>query len=245
MIRAVIFDLDGTLVATERLKALSYARAADELQPTVDHEQPAMEAFAAVVGQHRREVAIHLMRTLGVEALAARRREEFGVKEPWEAFVQVRLRIYSEMTADTNLLRDNRWLHNIKLVETARSLGCRLGLATTSSRAAARHVLQAIGLADSFDFVATDDDVKHNKPEPEIYLLVAQELGVSPAECIVIEDSPSGVRAALAAGMRCIAVGTDLTRDRLHTEGLLSDEWIVDDPERLPATLRQAFDEAS
>src|SRR5680860_443973 len=179
MIRAVIFDLDGTLVATERLKALSYARAADELQPTVDHEQPAMDAFAAVVGQHRREVAIHLMRTLGVEALAA------------------------------------------------------------------RHVLQAIGLADSFDFVVTNDDVEHNKPEPEIYLLVAQELGVSPAECIVIEDSPSGVRAALAAGMRCIAVGTDFTRDRLHTEGLLGDEWIVDDPERLPATLRQAFDEAS
>src|SRR5660397_14447 len=80
MIRAVIFDLDGTLVATERLKALSYARAADELQPTVDHEQPAMDAFAAVVGQHRREVAIHLMRTLGVEALAARRLKEFGVK---------------------------------------------------------------------------------------------------------------------------------------------------------------------
>ena len=245
MIRAVIFDLDGTLVATERLKALSYARAADELQPTVDHEQPAMDAFAAVVGQHRREVAIHLMRTLGVEALAARRRKEFGVKESWQAFVQIRLRIYSEMTADTNLLRDNRWLHNIKLVETARSLGCRLGLATASSRAAARHVLQAIGLADSFDFVVTNDDVEHNKPEPEIYLLVAQELGVSPAECIVIEDSPSGVRAALAAGMRCIAVGTDFTRDRLHTEGLLGDEWIVDDPEQLPATLRQAFDEAS
>lgn len=100
MIRAVIFDLDGTLVRTERLKAISYGRAADELKPSVDHELPALSAF---------------------------------------------------------------------------------------------------------DFIATDD-AGHNRPEPEIDLLVARELGATPAECIVIEDSPSGVRSALAAGTRCMGV---------------------------------------
>jgi len=148
------------------------------------------------------------------------------------------------MTADVDVLRENRWLHNIELIEIARALGCRIGLATASSCAAARRVLAAIGLSEAFDFVATNDDVDHNKPDPEIDLLVARELGVSPAECLVIEDSPSGVRAALAAGMRCIAVSTDFTRDRLHAEGLLDDEWIVDDPALLQATLRRAFCDA-
>lgn len=244
MIRAVIFDLDGTLVRTERLKAISYGRAADELEPSVAHEAPALTAFGEVVGQSRRDVAIHVMESLGVEPLAAARCEEFGVDEAWQAFVQIRLRIYTQMTADVDLLRENRWLHNVELVETARSLGCRIGLATASSCAAARHVLGAIGLADAFDFVATNDDVNHNKPDPEIDLLVACELGVAPAECIVIEDSPSGVRAALAAGMRCIAVSTEFTRERLHAEGLLAEEWIVDDPALLQETLRRAFTEA-
>lgn len=244
MIRAVIFDLDGTLVRTERLKAISYGRAADELEPSVDHELSALAAFGQVVGQSRREVAIHVMRALGVEPLATARCEEFGVDEAWQAFVQIRLRIYLQMTAEVDLLRENRWLHNVELIETARSLGCRIGLATASSCAAARHVLGAIGLADAFDFVATDDDVDHNKPDPEIDLLVARELGVSPAECIVIEDSPSGVRAALAAGMRCVAVSTEFTRERLHADGLLAEEWIVDDPALLQETLRRAFAEA-
>ena len=244
MIRAVIFDLDGTLVRTERLKAISYGRAADELEPSVDHEAPALTAFGEVVGQSRRDVAIHVMESLGVEPLAAARCEEFGVDEAWQAFVQIRLRIYTQMTADVDLLRENRWLHNVELIETARSLGCRIGLATASSCAAACHVLGAIGLADAFDFVATNDDVNHNKPDPAIDLLVACGLGVSPAECIVIEDSPSGVRAALAAGMRCIAVSTEFTRQRLHAEGLLGEEWIVEDPALLQETLRRAFTEA-
>ncbi|MDP2234744.1 MAG: hypothetical protein Q8K89_13985, partial [Actinomycetota bacterium] len=98
MIRAVIFDLDGTLVRTERLKALSYGRAADELEPSVDHEAPALTAFGEVVGQSRRDVAIHVMESLGVEPLAAARCEEFGVDEAWQAFVQIRLRIYTQMT---------------------------------------------------------------------------------------------------------------------------------------------------
>ena len=75
-----------------------------------------------------------------------------------------------------------------------------------------RRVLEVLGLADAFDFVASRDDVENGKLDPEIYLLVAREPGVSPADCLVIEDSPAGVKAALAAGMSVAAVSTPFTR---------------------------------
>jgi len=97
----------------------------------------------------------------------------------------------------------------------------------------AQQVLEAINLTDAFDFVATRDDVEHGKPDPEIYLLVARELGARPEQCLVIEDSPAGIEAALAAGMEVIAVTTPFTRERVRQAGLLPPEQVVDDPARL------------
>lgn len=98
-----------------------------------------------------------------------------------------------------------------------------------------QRVLSILELDTAFDFVASRDDVEQGKPDPEIYRLVVHELGVSPAECLVVEDSPAGVQAALAAGMQVIAVSTPFTRQRLHESGLLPPELIVDEPERVTA----------
>jgi len=94
MIRAVIFDLDGTLVQTERLKSLSYARAAVELCPRTITEEEVLEAFKDVVGLPRWEVAQSLVERFDLEEKARSRMAEFGVNTPWQAFVQVRLRYY-------------------------------------------------------------------------------------------------------------------------------------------------------
>lgn len=91
-------------------------------------------------------------------------------------------------------------------------------------------------------FVASRDDVENGKPNPEIYLLVADELGVSPDVCLVIEDSPAGVEAALAAGMHCIAVTTPFTRKRLFESGILDERWIVDNPATLLDVVQQKFE---
>src|SRR3712207_1717003 len=81
VISAVIFDLDGTLVETEELKALSYARAAVELRPDLD-EKEVVEAFKDFVGLSRHEVAVGLMQRFGLEEAARGRMAEFGVGTP-------------------------------------------------------------------------------------------------------------------------------------------------------------------
>ena len=107
----------------------------------------------------------------------------------------------------------------------------------------AQRVLEILGLEDAFDFVATRDDVENGKPDLEICQLVAEELGVQVSECLVIEDSPSGVEAAQAAGMHVIAASTPFTREGLHRSGLLPDGHIVDDPSDLTRVVEHIVSE--
>lgn len=243
MICAMIFDLDGTLVKTEKLKALSYARAVVELCPQSVEEDEVVEAFKDVVGLSRREVAMALVDRFGIEEQAAARMSEFGVSAPWQAFVQVRLGYYEDMLADPEVLRDNQWPHSMDLLRTARANNCKTGLATMSHCQQVQRVLKILDLTEAFDFIASRDDVEQAKPDPEIYDLVSTELDVLPRDCLVIEDSPSGVKAALAAGMWCIAVTTPFTQEALHREQLLAERWIVDNPARLAEVVQELFDE--
>jgi HAD superfamily hydrolase (TIGR01509 family) len=243
MIQAIIFDLDGTLVQTERLKAISYARAAIELCPRALTEAEVIEGFKQVVGLSRREVALGLIEQFGLEETARARMDQFGVETPWQAFVQIRLAIYEEMLADPDVIRNNQWPHNMALLEEARRTSCRTGLATMSYCPQVQRVLDILDLTESFDFVASRDDVEQGKPDPEIYLLVATELGVRPEACLVIEDSPSGVKAALAAGMWCIAVTTPFTREAIHAQKLLPAGHIVDTPDQLPTVVAHVIEQ--
>ena len=79
-------------------------------------------------------------------------------------------------------------------------------VATSTRNPLALRKLRAAGLLPYFDAVCSSSDVAHPKPAPDVYLLAAQRLGVAPAQCLVLEDSPVGVRAALAAGMTPIQI---------------------------------------
>ncbi len=238
MITTMIFDLDGTLVQTERLKAISYARAAVVLRPDLSKDA-VVEAFKDVVGLSRREVATALVARFGLAETAVTRVAEFNVTTPWQAFVQIRLRIYGEMLADPEVIRQNQWPHNVSLLKEARRVCRQMALATMSYCPQVQRVLDILNLRDQFDFVASRDDVERGKPDPEIYNLVAGELAVTPAECLVVEDSPAGVQAALAAGMAVVAVSTPFTQKRLHESALLPEHLIVDDPARLTAVVAE------
>lgn len=239
MIEAVIFDLDGTLVQTEKLKAISYARAVTDLCPHDVEEEQVIEAFREVVGLPRREVAQALVDKFDLSARASDRMDEFGVSAAWQAFVQIRLQHYERMLQDSDLILSHEWPHNLAVLEQARNANCKTGLATMSRCSQATRVLEILKLQDAFDFIATRDDVERGKPDPEIYHLVASELGIQNERCIVLEDSPSGVRAAVAAGMMCVAVTTPFTKEGVHALGLLEERWIVDDPSRVAGVIRE------
>ncbi len=242
MISAVIFDLDGTLVETEELKALSYARAANELRPEV-HEEDVTGVFGEVVGRSRREVAQTLLERFGLEEPARERMAGLGVGTPWQAYVRLRLRHYEALLDDPQVVLDHRYAHNVALLHEVGRLGYPTGLATMSHDEQVRRVLSILGLTEEFDVIATRDDVEHGKPDPEIDLLVARELGVPPEECLIFEDSPAGVAAGLAAGMEVIAVTTELTRRKFRDEDLLDRCRVVDSPRELPRVVRRVISE--
>ena len=160
----------------------------------------------------------------------------------WQAYVRVRLRIYEALLSDRDLILAHRYPHNIALLQDLRSAGYRIGLATMSHTEQARRGLSILGLTGAFDAIATRDDVEHGKPDPEIDLLVARELGARPEDCLVIEDSPAGVAAALAAGMDAVAITTALTRQKFRESDLLDRCQVVNDPRRLPAVVRERIE---
>ena len=233
MIKAIMFDLDGTLVQSEKLKALSYAIAAQQLRQLSDPDARAIEAYREIVGASRDVASRHIMDTLELEALLRPLMDQHGATQPVEVLSAMRKEIYDDMVADPQVLRDNRWPHTVDLLRMTSDAGCRTALATMSYRQETLHVLSALDLERSLDVILTREDVQQPKPDPEIYLLAAQKLDADPVDCLVIEDSTNGVRAGVAAGMNVIAVATPFTIVGLHSSQVLEHAWMVHDSEKL------------
>lgn len=228
MIQAFILDLDGTLIDTEPLKNLAYARTALELSPDGLRAEDAIAVAAQLIGVPAPETAMELVRRLGLEEPARARMSELGVTEPWEAFSQMQVAAYNRLLDQPGVLQRAQLPHAVSLLYAVRCQGYRTALATMSYRREVQRVLDALGWVDVFDLVVTADDVRRGKPDPEIYLHIANTLALLPDECLVIEDSPSGVAGALAAGMGCIAVPTELTLRQCTKRGWMSaGAWMI------------------
>jgi len=239
MILAVIFDLDGTLVKTERLKAQSYAQAALELGQGTFGEQDVINAYRGVVGLSRQEMAQYLLGRFDLEDAARVRMDAYNVVTPWQAYIQIRMRIYESILEDPLVIVKHRCPYNLDLLVWAREARYKTGLATMSRCSQAGRVLQVLDISNEFDFIATGDDVNTGKPESEIYRLMAHELGIQPASGLVIEDSLNGVKAALAAGMGCVAATSEFTGKSVRAGGLLDERWIVDNPQDLKNVVKE------
>lgn len=182
--QALIFDLDGVVADTEALHYASWQRLADAEGVAFDRA-----ANAALLGRTREDSLRIFAGTRDLDAATAA--DWLARKQGW--FVES---LASMTPADA--------LPGVPaLIDEARAAGLGLGLASSSRNA--RAVLGQLGLLDRFEVVADGATVTLAKPAPDVFLWVADRLGVPPGNCIVFEDSPAGVAAAQAAG--CIVVG--------------------------------------
>lgn len=182
---AVIFDLDGTLLATEQMTIETGEAALARMG------RPAPEGLlASLVGIDEPTSRGMLRDQLGADFDFAH------LDRLWaEALIERRDR-------DGIPLRP----HVETLLNALRAAGLPFAIATSSTADQAREKLAAAGLTDSFDIVVTRSDVPSPKPAPDVYLLAADRLGIDPARCLAFEDSDVGALAARAAGMTVVQV---------------------------------------
>jgi len=118
----------------------------------------------------------------------------------------------------------------IEFVASCRNKGLKIALATSADRIKMDVNLREIGLSeDYFDSTVNGLEVKRKKPFPDIYLKAADNIGLKPEECLVVEDALSGVKASMAAGCRCLAVATSFKRSALKEA-----DWICDSLKNVP-----------
>jgi HAD superfamily hydrolase (TIGR01509 family) len=197
LFRSACFDLDGTLVDTEPIH--------DEAE-----RQMLLHFGVEPAPDHPRHFGITPERGMIVVA------DFYGLGDP-----QRMLEIYNPLW--DQLLEER--LTTMPGVETLlAALGdasVPLALVTSGDRKYADLALRMMGLTDLFAFTLTGDDVSEMKPSPEPYLLAADRFGLPPGEAVAFEDSAAGVASVVAAGMYCVAVGTDVhNRKELSTAQL-------------------------
>lgn len=115
-----------------------------------------------------------------------------------------------------------------RFLEYIKSCGIKAGIATSNGRAIVDAVLQSLDITDYFQVVTTACEVASGKPAPDIYLKVADILQVEPTQCIVFEDVPAGILAGKAAGMQVCAVEDDFSRKMREEKMSLADYYIND-----------------
>jgi len=189
LIKACIFDLDGVIVDTARYHYLAWKRLAKELG--VDLTLEDNERLKGV----SRARSLDIILELGGISLGDLEKERLANKKnTW--FVD-----YIERMAPEEIFPGVK-----SLMRGMREQGIKLALASSSKNA--KTVVQLLHIRDEFDAIVDGTMITHTKPHPEIFLLAAQRLGVEPENCVVFEDAEAGIEAAIAAGMKCVGVGS-------------------------------------
>jgi HAD superfamily hydrolase (TIGR01509 family) len=192
VIRALVFDFDGLLV---------------------DTEVPIFRAWQRIYREHGQELPLEQWLTIigtasGPFDPVIDLAKKTGAKLDEQELKALEVLYYQEATALQQLLPGV-----VDYLVTARKLGLKTAVASSSTRAWVMDHLNRFGIGGHFDAIVCREDVKRTKPDPDLYLTALQRLEVLAPEAIAFEDSSNGVRAAKAAGLFCVVVPNPLTAD--------------------------------
>jgi HAD superfamily hydrolase (TIGR01509 family) len=206
-VRGVVFDLDGTIVDNMALHAEAFATfMARHGLPPLDPTQR-----ARLDGKRNSDIFPDLFgRALPAEVLRAYAAEK-------EA-------LYREISRGR--LQPTAGLERLLGVLLARRIP--MAIATSGPAENVRHTLAETALAQRLAVVIRGDEVPRGKPHPDIFLAAAERIGVRPPDCLAFEDAPSGVTAARAAGMRCVALTTSFSAQAFRATGTVADAFVRD-----------------
>lgn len=195
-IKAILFDMDGVIVDSEPLHLLAYQK---------------------------------FFSSYDIGYTANDNAEFLGTKDTWMANVLIDRYGLKETAAELVKIKEDNLLHLIK-----ESAEARPGLYDILDRAAAKKIPMAVASSATiptinlvidtlkirhyFQALASGDEVQHGKPAPDVFLLAAKRLDAAPENCLVIEDTLNGIRAAKAAGMHCVAIPCEETKHQDHSE---------------------------
>jgi beta-phosphoglucomutase len=182
---AVIFDMDGVLVDSYRAHWQSWQFMADELGKGLTEEQ-----FVSTFGRTSREI---IAEHWGADALTPVEIAEFDKKK--EA-------LYREIVARDFPVMEGA----VELIKDLHAAGFRLAVGSSGPPENVALAVERLGAQSFFDALVTGKDVTRGKPDPQVFLVAAQKLGVPPRNCAVVEDAPVGIAAANAARMTSIAL---------------------------------------
>lgn len=203
-IKAIIFDLDGTLIDSMYVwRKIDIDFLAERgLKVPPDYEQA--------------------IKTMHFETAAEYTIARFGFKETPQEIMSIWLNMALNEYAHNVRLKDNAE----ELLKRLKTLSVKIGIATSSKPILAEPVLKNNGVYDYFDIICYTSEVGLDKRHPDIYLLTAKKLGVKPEECIVFEDIIDGINGAKLAGMRTIAVYDEGSADDVEMLKSVADKYI-------------------
>jgi beta-phosphoglucomutase family hydrolase len=189
MIRAFLFDMDGTIVDNMGFHTDSWVEFFKRRDRTIDRDA----FFLATAGRHGREII----------------RDEMGAHLTEDEVVA--------LNSEKEVVYRELYGPHLKtvagfeaLVQAARADGVKLAVATAAQTSNVTFTLDGLDIRKHFDAVVTAADVPRGKPHPDVFLEAARRVGALPEHCIVFEDAPLGVEAARRAGMRCVVITTTL-----------------------------------
>lgn len=199
-IKGVLFDMDGVILDTEKLYIRFWKEAAQSLGFPMTHEM--------ALG----------MRSLSRELGERQLKEYLGEEVDYQKVRDTRIKMMTAFIQENGVeLKPGIQ----ELLDFLKEKGIKTSIATSSPLDRTKEYLSKVGLVDAFDELVSGHMVPHGKPAPDIYLYAAEKLGLKPEECLVIEDSPTGLLAGMRAGAVPIMIPdqdqpTDETKARIY-----------------------------